>query len=191
MAFVIATVAEKGAGKGLFVKIAQKLLAPRRVAVIRFSDPLREILGILGKEESRENIDTLITALREGFHDQGVLISAMEKRMAATDADIVILDAVRKPEEASFVKTNVGVLVCIAARQEIRFERRRKKSENVDEVGMTWEQFVRQDGAPPQVSIREICETMADATIENNGTEEEFEEKVKLFLRDHELPAIS
>ena len=80
-----------------------------------------------------------------------------------------------------------GVLVCITARQEIRFERRRTESENVDERNMSWEQFVRQDAAPPQIAIHEICETMADAVIENNCTVEEFETKIGVFLRERGL----
>ena len=110
MAYIIATVAEKGAGKGLFASIVQKLCVPRRVAVIRFSDPLREILKILGKEESREKMDTLVTALREGFHDQGVLISVIKQRLTTKDADIVVLDGVRKSEEASFIKSKLPII---------------------------------------------------------------------------------
>ena len=190
--FVIATVAEKGGGKGLFIKLAQKLLPEKRVAAVRFSDIWREILKILNKEESRENISQLATAIRTLFNDEGVLVGAMEQRLAGIDADIIILDGLRKPEEIeSLVRRRGGTLLYITASPEARFERRREHAETTDERGMNWEQFIRQDNLAPEVAIRAIGETMADVTIENNGTLEEFEQKVKEFLQSHVLPKLT
>ena len=183
----IATVAEKGAGKGLFVEILKKLLSDRRIVVVRFSDPLREIVALLGKEESRDNIDTVVTALRNAFHDDGILIPAIRKRLNQLDADIVILDGLRKPEEISLVREHNGVLLYITADQRTRFERRRQSAETTDEIGMNWEQFVRQDQAAVHTSIQNIGETMADVRIENNGTVEEFEAAIKKFLDDKNI----
>jgi dephospho-CoA kinase len=47
---------------------------------------------------------------------------------------------------------------------------------------MSWEQFMHQEGLAPEVTIRHIGETMADAVIENNGSVEEFEKKIRGFL---------
>ena len=183
----IATVAERGAGKGLFVEIVRRLLRDRTVAMVRFSDPLREIVALLGKEESRDNIDTVATALRNAFHDDGILIPAMRHRLKQTDADIIVLDGLRKPEEISLVREHNGILLYITADQHTRFERRRQSAETTDEIGMSWEQFVRQDQAAVHTFIRTIGETMADARIENNGTVEEFEAAIKKFMEDKNI----
>jgi len=183
----IALVAEKGAGKGLFVDIVKKLLPDFRIVSVRFSDALCDILDILGKEKSRHNIDTLVTALRAGFHDEGILNGAMQKRLGGLDADIVLLDGLRKTDEVLFVRERSGVLVYVIADQKIRYERRKQTAEKPDEMNMSWEQFVDQDGAAPHREIRQIGETMADVTIENNGTLEEFELKVKKIVAEHHL----
>jgi len=183
--FYIGIVAEKGAGKSFFVRVVRKLLGQKNIVSIRFSEPMREILAILGKEETRENMQILTTALREGFKDDGVLNPAVKKRIQGLEADIVILDGVRKKEEARMVKDLGGVLVFITAEQKLRFERRLNDPENKDEEKMNWEQFVKQDLAQTEVSIREVGEKMADVKIENNGIVEEFEEKIKEFLKNH------
>ena len=181
----IALVAENGAGKGLFVEMMKKLLPKYRIASVRFSDVLCDILDMLGKERSRDNIDSLVTALRSAFDDEGILNDAMRKRLADTKADIVILDGLRKEKEIPAVRERQGILVYIAADQRVRYERRRQVAEKPDELNMTWEQFSVQANADPQVHIRHIGETMADVTIENNGSVPEFKAAVQAFIETH------
>lgn len=188
---IIATVAEKGAGKGLFIELAKKLIREKKVASVRFSDIWREILHLLDQEESRENISNLATAIRALFHDDGILVLAMKKRLAGIDADIIILDGLRKEEEVQpLVRDNNGLLVYIAASAEVRFARRREHAETTDEKGMNYEQFMRLENLAPEITIRHIGETMADATLENNGTVKEFEDKVAGFLKTSVIPRL-
>lgn len=185
---IIAMVAEKGGGKGLFIDIVKKLLPNRTVVSVRLSDIWREIVRLLGQEESRENISQMATAIRTAFKNDGILIDAMQKRLEHIDADIVILDGIRKAEEVEpLVRSRHGLLVYIAASPKVRFERRRQHAETTDEKGMSWEQFMRQEEIPTETTIRQIGETMADQTIENNGTVEQFEERVKAFIEKHGL----
>ena len=183
----IALVGESGCGKGLFIEILKKLLPGKRIVSVRFSDVLSDILAILDIEKSRDNIDTLVTALREAFHDEGLLVGAMRKRLQDIDADIVILDGLRKEKEVSFVHEREGLLVYVAVDENIRFERLSKRTEKSDEAGMTWERFKEQSMAAPQVQIRHIGETMADATLENNSILEEFESAIARFIAEHDF----
>ena len=178
----IALVAENGAGKGLFVEMMKRLLPKYRIVSVRFSDVLCDILDMLGKERSRDNIDSLVTALRSAFNDEGILNDVMRKRLADTEADIVILDGLRKEKEISVVRERQGLLVYIAADQRVRYERRRQVAEKSDELNMSWEQFLAQANAAPQIQIRHIGETMADVTIENNESVEEFEGAIRKFI---------
>lgn len=184
----IALVAESGAGKGLFIEIMGKLLPNQRIIVVRFSDVLCDILDMLGIEKFRNNIDTLVTALREAFHNEGLLNQAMRKRLQeTTEADIVILDGLRKEKEIPLVRERGGLLVYITADKKVRYGRLKARAEKSDEIGMTWERFVEQDNAAPQLQIRHIGETMADATLENNGVVEEFESKIREFIDQYHL----
>ncbi|QQG45713.1 MAG: hypothetical protein HYW89_02230 [Candidatus Sungiibacteriota bacterium] len=188
---IIGLLGQKGAGKGLLVKTVSKLLPQHRVAALRFSDPLREIVSILGKEESRENLQALGTALRNAFGEEGVLNSALRVRLEKLDADIVFFDGIRKQKEAEFIKELGGILIFIDASEELRFKRRCLNAENADEEGMTREQFQKQELAPTETTIRTIANTMADTVIINNGTIEELEEKAKLLLNTHIHPKLA
>lgn len=183
----IALVAEKGAGKGLFVDGIKKLFPDLRIVSIRFSDPLCDILDTLGKEKSRQNIDAMVTALRVAFHDEGLLNGALRKRLQGVQADIVILDGLRKEEEVALVRECKGILISITAHQEQRYQRRKDDPEKPDEATMSLEQFAAIDQAAPHASIRTIGQTLADVTIENNGTKEEFEEKIKEFCATYKI----
>ena len=185
MASIIGVIAEKGAGKGLFVKIAQKLWPRYKISSIRYSDIPREILAVLNKEESRENMQIISTALRRAFDEEGIFNTAIKKRLQNTDADLIVLDGVRKREEAEMVKELNGLLVYVKADPQIRFARRKKDVENTDEEEMSWEQFQKQELAETEISIKEIGEKTADAIIENNGPMEEFENKIKEFLQTY------
>lgn len=183
----IALVAEKGAGKGLFVEIIKKLLPELRITSVRFSDVLCDILEILGKEKSRHNIDILVTALRQAFHDEGILNAAVEKWLKEIKTDIVILDGLRKEEEIPLVRERGGILVYIAVSEQLRYKRRMQAPEKTDEVMMTREQFIKQDNTPSNQKSCIIGETMADVTIENNAGVEEFESKIKEFIERYHL----
>lgn len=178
----IAIVAEKGAGKGLFVETVKRLLPNYKVESIRFSDPLRDILVVLDKPVSRENLQRLVTGLRMGFEEEGILNSALRKRFKNISADIVFLDGLRKPEEVNLVKELGGILIYITADPKLRFGRLKKRAENNDEKNMSWEQFERQENAPPEISIKTVGEKMSDFKIENNGTIEKFEKKIADFV---------
>ena len=191
MALIIGIIAKKGAGKGLFVKIAQKLLPRHKIASIRYSDIPREILAILNKEVSRENMQTLSTALRRAFDDEGIFNEAIKKRLQNTDSDITILDGVRKKEEAEVVKELDGTLIYITADPKVRFDRRQKEAENSDEIAVSLEQFQKQELAETEISIKDIGEKMADAVIENDGTMEEFENKIQDFLEKKIIPRLN
>ncbi len=180
---VVALTGERGSGKGLFAECFKELVPNKRIVSMKFQDPLREILTILNKPIARENYSALATALRTAFSDEGILVGAMKQRIQASDADIVILDGVRKAEEVPFIHEMSGILVYITADQKTRFERRSRNPEKADEFGMSWEAFLEQDNLPTELTIRSIGETLSDVTIDNSGSVEEFREKVKTFLR--------
>lgn len=178
----IATTAQIGAGKGLFVKILKKLLPGVSIHSVRFSDPLREMVAYTGFEVTRENLQNLGDALRLAFKDEGILSKILHHRLKQIDADLIFLDGLRKPGEAELVWQLNGHLVYIHADQELRWRRRVSDPDNVGERNMTFAEFQELDSRPAEASIRGIGDTLANFKIENNGTVEEFEAKVREFL---------
>ena len=186
-ASVVAIVAERGAGKSTFVTIVKDFLRHKKVESVKYSDPLRQILTILNKQITREHLSTLITALRSAFGDEGILTDAIRQHIQRLDADVILIDGVRKAEEVPLIRELKGALVYITADRQTRFERRRADRENIDEFGMSWETFMKLDQLAPEVTIRQIGETMADVTIDNSGTVEEFKSSVDSFIQNHSL----
>lgn len=180
----VAIVAQIGAGKGLFTKIARRHFPHLRIVSIRFSDPLREItVKVLGLEETRENLQNIGEALRAAFKDESILSRALEKRYRETDADLVTLDGLRKIGEVAIIKKLGGDLLYIFADEKIRYRRRKNDPDNAGERTMTLKEFREREAHTAEKSIRHVGETMADIKIENNGTVEEFETKVLAYLR--------
>lgn len=187
---VIGLVGQRGAGKGLFTETVKKLRPDLRISTLRFHDPLYEILEILGRERTRENLQTLATSLRQGFNDEGVLVPALKKRLQNLDSDIVFLDGLRKPQEVGLIREAGGFLVYITADKEPRFKRRCESPEYTDELKMSWEQFLRQENAATEIYIRTVGETLADHQIENNGSILEFETTIERFFQSHIQPRL-
>ena len=121
----------------------------------------------------------------------GIFNATVKKRLQNTEAGIVILDGVRKKEEAEVVKELDGTLIYITADPKVRFDRRQKEAENSDEIAVSLEQFQKQELAETEISIKDIGEKMADAVIENNGTLEEFENKIQDFLEKKIIPRLN
>jgi|SRR3989338_4141354 len=178
----IAITAQIGAGKGLFARTFKKLRPDLKTHLIRFSDPLRFMADYAGFEITRENLQNLGDALRLAFKDEGVLSKILAHRLSRTESDIIFLDGLRKHGEVELVRQLDGHLIYIFADQETRWRRRIADPDNVGEKDMTFEEFKELDSRPAEASIHDIGETLADAKFENNGTVEEFEEKVRGFL---------
>jgi len=174
-----ALIAQIGAGKGLLVKTVQKLYPELAIISLRYSDPLREMLRDLKKEQSRENLQILGESLRQAARGEGILSKILISRVETMPADIVFFDGIRKEGEARAIQEIGAKLIYIFADQKTRYQRRLADPDNPGEREMTFEEFQRRDSDPAEMDIRRIGETMADIKIENNGTIEEFQEKIK------------
>ncbi len=108
-----------------------------------FSTMLRDILDRIYVEQTRDNLIDLSVFLRR-------------------HADIEYLK-----------KLPNFVLVEISADQETRFDRLKKRNQNVDDQSKTWEQFLADAEKPTEISIREVAKA-ATKHVDNNGTIEQL-----------------
>lgn len=109
-----------------------------------------------------------------------IAVSFMQK-----NKDFLIIDGVRSPGESDFLRQKFGdsyKLIAIDAPQQIRFERFSKRRRDGDP--QTFEEFVKLDERDQGKDEPEYgqqvgkCIEMADFVIQNDGSLEEFQQKV-------------
>lgn len=182
MRYLIGLVGENGAGKDTFTTFFRAAAAPTNVFRIHFSDVLYDTLRLWGVEPTRSNLQNMAIIMDRQF-GHGSLTRATEMRIEKQKADIVIVEGVRWKTDVSMLRSFKNfTLVYITAKPKIRFERIRRRAEKSDEAKKTYKQFLREEAAATEVDIPEIG-SKADLRIENNGTLDEFRQKVEQFYK--------
>ncbi len=148
---------------------------------IKFSDPLRQILDILDLPDSRQNMQTLSTVVRQNFGGN-VLAQAMMKLVARLENKLVVIDGVRRVTDIeNFRQLKNFFLVYIDASSKKRFERCVQRKENPGDGEMTRGEFDRKDNAEAEEQI-ESLKKEADFVVKNDGTMEELYLEIENLL---------
>lgn len=149
---------------------------------IRFSDPLRQILDILDLPDSRQNMQTLSTVVRQNF-DENILAKAMMKLVSRLESNLVIIDGVRrKTDIENFRQLKNFFLIYIDTTQEKRYERCVKRNENPGDSEMPREDFNKKDNAEAEEQI-ESLKKEANFVMDNNGTFENLYQQIENVLQ--------
>lgn len=135
----------------------------------RFSTALRDLCDRLYLAKSRDNLQTMSTAVRNYFGDD--MLSKVMAEDAAHDANnIICIDGVRRPGDVKNLRQIPGfILVHIFADMEKRFDRIIKRGENIDDTKKTFEEFKTDHEKEAEIQIVDIAKE-ADEVIDNNGT---------------------
>ncbi|MEM5772679.1 MAG: AAA family ATPase [Candidatus Aenigmatarchaeota archaeon] len=105
------------------------------------------------------------------------------------DKEMIIVDGIRNPGEVDYLRKTFGnkfFLIGVDASRELRWERIKARGREGDPK--TWEEFLAADerdqgkGEPLYGQRVRECLQMADFLIVNDGTQEEVNEKINLFL---------
>ncbi|MBI5003487.1 hypothetical protein HZC00_00115 [Candidatus Kaiserbacteria bacterium] len=180
MSLIIGIVGENGGGKDSFAKAIAAHRTDLSVEAFKSSDILLETLNIWNIPASRKDFQALAVAMENTF-GKGVLSRAMDARMRASKAAVVIFNGVRWESDVEVVRAfEHHMLVYVTAESELRFEHLRGRGEKIDEVGMSYEQFLQEEQAKTEAMIPQIGAT-ADVKIENNGTFEAFLGQARSF----------
>ena len=173
---LIGLVGEKGSGKDTFAKYLQEI-SNKEITHIRFSDLLKDTLKLWDLPITRANLQKLAQVLED--FGAGTVAHGLEKQIQNSNAQIIILDGIRwKPDVELLKRFPDHKLVYITAEPKLRFERLKERGEKTGESEMTYDQFEEEEQAPNELLIGEIGAD-ADIKIENNGTIEEFDLKIK------------
>ncbi len=179
---LIGIVGEKGSGKETCAKFLAQYIKDKKVVHITFSDILSETLALWSIERTRHNLQQLAIVMNEKF-GLGTLTNAVSARIKATDADIIVLDGVRWLSDEKMIREfPKNMIVYVTAPPEVRYERTKARKVYVGEATASYETFLEEEKVRTELDIPKIAAN-ADVTIDNGGTLEAFEQKVKEFCQ--------
>lgn len=164
---ILGLVGEIAAGKDT---VASYLKRKYQSETISFSQPLREILNLIGLEQNRINLSNLGKLLRKQF-GKDILSKAMMVKVKNSKAPIVTLPNVRLKEDLIWLeKLPRFYLIHIDTEAKIRFERlRKRKGQYTDDATKTWEEFQKDSRLYTERSIRSLF-PQCHYQLNNNGS---------------------
>ncbi len=163
-----------------------QLLLSKGFEQLSYSDILRAELRAAGKEVTRETMQEQGNAIRSEFGP-----GELSRRLLAK-IDLkknYVLTTIRNPAEIEVLRqTGVFVLVHVDAPRDVRYQRMTSRARENDPV--THEMFIALDskelglGQPTHGLRIGDCITLADYTLMNDGSLEDFENKVEAFVQE-------
>jgi len=182
---ILAFAGRNGCGKETAGKeMSEKLGACERHT---YSDILEQTYWLWGyRENSRGDLQMLSSFMREQ-KGQDALAQAMYAKCKAASSRWVVIDGWRRSADLDPLIAELGleniVPVWIEANADVRFGRLRIRGQKAGETSMTREVFDLQESAESERqldAVRDFCRFK----IENNGTLEEFMEKLGILYHD-------
>jgi len=177
---IIGLTGEMGAGKDTFCEHIEKV-SQEPVFSLKFSDPLSEVLKVFFNEISRGDQQWLAIMLRERF-GKDILAKAIKKKINNIQEGLIILNGIRYREEFNMIKEMTGKIIYITADSKLRWQRLQNRGEKKDDSA-PYEKFLELEKAETESLIQEMGKE-ADYKIENNGSLEEFHEKIDNLVKD-------
>ena len=172
-----------GAGKGTVVEYLCR--APHNFEHYSARRLLNGIIAKQGLEPGRDSMRKVANELRQERGPAAVIEALFEEAVAAgKDA---IIESVRTEGEVVALRKSGKpfVLLAVDADQKIRYERAVGRGSSTDKV--TFEEFCEQESVEmasqlPHEQNLSRCMELADVRLTNDGTVEEFQAKIDVFL---------
>ena len=174
---VIGITGTLGAGKGTVVEY---LIKHKNFKHYSISDYLKSELLKRNKEINRTNLQDIGNEIREKFGPSYITEQLFTNaQISGVDA---IIESIRNPKEAEFIKSKGGKMLAVTADQKIRYERIKLRKSEKDDV--TFEEFKKQEekefqNTDPNAQNLPKCIEMSDIIITNNESLEKLYEQIK------------
>lgn len=180
MKIILGLAGEMACGKGAIAKYAAEKYGAK---TFRFSTMLRDVLGRLYLEQSREKIQTLSTILRQNFGED-LLARIMAQDVKKAASDIIIVDGVRRLADIKYLK-ELPEFKLAYVESDIKkcYERIVERGENTDDASKTFEAFQQDREGEAELQIKDL-KNHADFLIDNNGTFEELYNQIDKILNE-------
>lgn len=148
---------------------------------VKFSQILRDVLNRLSLPIERKTMQDLSTILRQNFGED-LLAKNIAEDAKKLNADIVILDGVRRPADILHAQKLDGfVLVKIEARPELRYERMKARNENAGDSEKTFEEFLADHESEADKEVPVIM-SQATETLDNNGSFDDLYKQIEELI---------
>ena len=175
---LIGLTGRNAAGKG----VVAEHLKEKSFSYYSLSDIIRQEIQSRGEELTRENLIRTGTELRRQF---GASILAQRVLAKAPDNGHSVIDSIRNPAEVEALKSGGHFrLLNVEADPQVRFERIRQRNRESDP--QTYDDFLalEEREAAGDVHSQNLVavETLADHTLENNGTLEELHQGIDALV---------
>jgi dephospho-CoA kinase len=175
---IIGLVGPLASGKGTVKKY---LVEKYKAQDCRFSSILRDVLTRINVDTTRINLQNVSTVLRQNFGED-VLAKAIANDAKNFDADIIVVDGVRRMADIKYLKKLLGfILVAVDAEPKERYKRMVARNENKGDNEKTFDDFLKDHQAESELEIPEVMKN-ADYYLENIGSMEDLCEKVDDLL---------
>lgn len=177
MKLVVGLVGGIASGKGVVSSYLQKEYGAHAYT---FSDILKDVLVRLHLRVDRGNLQTLGKELRRDF-GADTLVNAMREDIARDDASMVVVDGIRFPNEVDMIQSFPDhLLLHVDAPLELRYERACRRGTR-GEASLSLDEFKQLHEAETERHIGDAAQR-ADHTLENTGTKDELEQRVKELI---------
>lgn len=175
---VIALTGEKLAGKGT---VAEYLQRTRQARVLRFSQPLTDILTRLHQPNSRAELVALGGYLRQRFGDD-ILARVLCDDIRATTDHLTVIDGLRYQAELVLCRQLPNFyLLNITAPLDTRYERMKLRQEKSDEANMSYSEFVQREQDATELDIAGV-QQHAHMTVRNESSKEDLYQAVEQWV---------
>jgi dephospho-CoA kinase len=159
-----------------------RLLREEGFTYFSLSDIIRDELTSLGLEHSRENLRIVGNRLREQY---GASVLADRTKQKLPDNTNCVIDSIRNALEVESLRVLKNFyFISVDAPIEIRFERARARGRNESAVDLKSFQAI-EDLEKSSISTAQNlnrCMEMADFNLYNEGTIQEFSDKIKALM---------
>lgn len=166
-----------GAGKGTIVNYLVKNRGYKHYSVSGF---LKDQLLEKKLEINRTNLQDIGNEIRKKFGSDYITRKLFEK--AKKENVDAVIESIRNPKEAEFIKSHDGFLFAVTADQKTRYQRIKSRGEEKDKV--TFTEFKKQEkkelqSKNPHAQNLPKCILLADYKFANNSTIKCLYEKVE------------
>jgi dephospho-CoA kinase len=149
---------------------------------VKFSASMKDIMDRVYISPVRKNYQIISRVLRESF-GQDLFSKVVAKDVKNLEADLIIVDGVRRIQDIDFLKDIDGFkLISVEVDSKTRFERIKNRNEKPGDTTKTWEEFQKEDVAETEITIPDLMKR-ADVTIDNNGNLEDFYKQLDKLIK--------
>lgn len=169
-----------GAGKGTVVDY---LANKKSFCHYSVSGYLKEELQKQNREIDRTNMQNIANEIREKFGPD--YITQKLFAIAESKNENAIIESIRNPKEAEFIKSNNGKLIAVVANQKTRYKRIKERQSEKDSV--SFKEFQKQEEREMQSTQSfaqnlSKCIEMADFIVNNDGSLENLYEQIEKII---------